>query len=74
MAMALLGGCWYPSELFPQAVRTATKILPTAWVMQGLTDLTMRGQGVMDILPEVGVLGGFAVVFFLLGLWRFRYE
>lgn len=74
MAMALLGGCWYPSELFPQVVRTATKILPTAWVMQGLTDLTMRGQGVMDILPEVGVLAGFAVVFFLLGLWRFRYE
>ena len=74
MAMALLGGCWYPSELFPQAVRTATKILPTAWVMQGLSDLTTRGLGLVDILPETGVLVAFALVFFLLGLWRFRYE
>ena len=74
MAMALLGGCWYPVELFPQAVRTATKVLPTAWVMQGLTDLTMRGQGLAGVLPEVGVLAAFALSFFLLGLWRFRYE
>jgi ABC-2 type transport system permease protein len=74
MVMALLGGCWYPAEMFPAAVRTATKILPTAWAMQGLTDLSMRGQGLVGILPEAGVLAGFAVVFFLLGLWRFKYE
>ncbi|HEX7975039.1 MAG TPA: ABC transporter permease, partial [Anaerolineales bacterium] len=28
MVMALLGGCWYPIELFPQFVRTAVKVLP----------------------------------------------
>ena len=74
MVMALLGGCWYPSELFPAQVRAAIKILPTSWAMQGLTDLSMRGQGVSGVLLESGVLAGFAIVFFLLGLWRFRYE
>ncbi len=74
MAMALLGGCWYPIELFPEAVRTATKVLPTAWAMQGLLDLVLRGQAVSGILLEAGVLAGFAVVFFTLGVWRFRYE
>jgi ABC-2 type transport system permease protein len=34
----------------------------------------MRGLGLVDILPEAGVLLGFAVVFFVIGIWRFRYE
>ncbi|MCA9936364.1 MAG: ABC transporter permease [Ardenticatenaceae bacterium] len=74
MVMALLGGCWWPAELFPPAMQTAVKILPTAWVMQGMTDLIRRGQGLAGILPEAGVLLGFAVVFFVLGVWRFRFE
>ncbi len=74
MAMALLGGCWYPIELFPEVARTAARILPTNWAMQGLVDLTMRGQGLQGILPEAGVLLGFAIVFFAIGVRRFRYE
>ena len=74
MVMALLGGCWYPIELFPQFVRTAVKVLPTSWAMQGLLDIVLRGQGVRGVLPEAGVLLGFAGLFFAVGVWRFRYE
>jgi ABC-2 type transport system permease protein len=74
MVLALLGGAWWPGELFPQAVRSMMKVLPTSWAMQGLNDLAMRGKGVMDILPPAGVLLGFAVVFFTIGVLRFRYE
>lgn len=74
MVMALLGGCWYPIELFPSFVQTAVKILPTSWAMQGLLDLVLRGQGLSAVLPEAAVLVGFAVVFFAVGVWRFRYE
>jgi ABC-2 type transport system permease protein len=74
MVMALMGGCWYPLELFPPAVQTAVRILPTTWAMQGLLDLLLRGKGLVDILPEAGVLLGFAAVFFTIGIWRFRYE
>jgi ABC-2 type transport system permease protein len=74
MVMALMGGCWYPLELFPSAIQNAVKILPTTWAMQGLLDLVLRGKGLVDILPEAGVLLGFAVVFFSVGVMRFRYE
>lgn len=74
MVMALLGGCWYPSELFPELVRTAVKVLPTTWAMQGMLDIALRGQGLVEVLPEAGVLLGFAAVFFSIGVWRFRYE
>lgn len=74
MVMALMGGCWYPLELFPEVVRNAVKVLPTTWTMQGLLDLVLRGQAWTAILPEAGVLLGFAAVFFVVGIWRFKYE
>ncbi len=74
MVMALLGGCWYPLELFPAVVQNIVKILPTTWAMQGLLDLVLRGGGLVEILPEAGVLLGFAAVFFTIGVARFRYE
>jgi len=74
MSMALLGGAWFPMELFPPGLQQIVKILPTTWAMSALTDITMRGQGLVDILPEAAVLLGFAVVFFIIGIWRFRYE
>lgn len=74
MVFAMLGGCWYPLELFPAAVQNAVKVLPTTWAMQGMLDLVLRGGGLREILPEVGVLLGFAVIFFSVGVWRFRYE
>jgi len=74
MVMALLGGCWYPLELFPQLIRTAVKILPTTWAMQGMLDIVLRGQGLEAVLPVAGVLLTFAAVFFAIGIWRFRYE
>jgi ABC-2 type transport system permease protein len=74
MVMALMGGCWYPLELFPPTIQTIVKILPTTWAMQGMLDLVLRGRGFVDILPEAGVLFGFAAVFFVIGIWRFHYE
>jgi ABC-2 type transport system permease protein len=74
MVMALLGGCWYPAEIFPAVARTAAKILPTTWAMQGLSDLVLRGQGFTQVLPEAAVLLGFAALFLALGVRRFRYE
>lgn len=74
MLMGMLGGSWYPIELFPAAMQNIVKIFPTTWAMQGLLDLSLRGAGVMEILPEAIALLGFAVIFFGIGVMRFRYE
>jgi ABC-2 type transport system permease protein len=74
MVMALLGGCWYPIELFPQVVRNAVVVLPTTWAMRGMLDILLRGQGVVGVLPVAGVLLGFTLLFFVIGVLRFKYE
>jgi ABC-2 type transport system permease protein len=70
--MALLGGCWYPLELFPAAAQSIVKVLPTTWAMLGMTDLLLRGENWQGILPEAGVLLAYAAVFFTIGIVRFR--
>lgn len=74
MVMALLGGCWYPLELFPAVVQQAVKVLPTRWAMEGMLDIVLRGRGLSAVLPEAAVLLGFAALFYAIGIWRFRYE
>jgi ABC-2 type transport system permease protein len=74
MIMGLLGGCMFPIELFPPAVANVVKILPTTWAMMGMTQLTVYNANLMQILPYAAVLIGFAVVFLVVGVWRFRYE
>jgi ABC-2 type transport system permease protein len=74
MLMAALGGAWWPLEITPAGYQTAVQILPTTWAMKGFTGVITRGHGVAEILPVAGVLLLFAVIFFGVGLWRFRYE
>jgi ABC-2 type transport system permease protein len=47
-------------------------ITPHAWALDGFAELVRRGGGVVDILPELGVLAAYAVVLFALASWRLR--
>ena len=74
MMLGMLGGCWFPLELFPPVMQNIAQIFPTTWAMQGLLDLLLRGAGVVEILPKAGMLIVFAGIFFGVGVWRFRFE
>jgi len=74
MVMAMLSGCWYPIELFPPIMRTTAQVFPTYWAMQGFLDIAVRGQGAAGVALESLVLLGFALVFFTVGVLRFKYE
>jgi len=68
---ALLGGCLFPSDFFPPFLRTVSYFIPHTWAMTAYQDLLVRGQGLAQVLPEIGVLLLFAVIFFGFGVWRF---
>jgi len=74
MLMAALGGAWWPLEITPPIYQKVVAVLPTTWAMTGFNDVILRGQGVRAVMPEVGILLGFAVLFFTVGVWRFRFE
>ncbi len=72
MGLSALGGAWYPMEITPPLYRQLVQVLPSTWAMRAYTDLLARGAGLQAVLPAVGILLGFAVVFTGLGLLRFN--
>jgi ABC-2 type transport system permease protein len=62
----------YPIELFPDSLRTVAHVTPHAWAAEALADVQRHGAGLADILPELGVLLGFAAVLLLVGAWLLR--
>jgi ABC-type Na+ efflux pump permease subunit len=43
MVMAAMGGCWWPSEVMPEWLRTSVHIFPTTWAMDALHALISFG-------------------------------
>ncbi|NLE83639.1 MAG: ABC transporter permease [Chloroflexi bacterium] len=74
MTFALLSGAWFPIELFPKVMQNAAKIFPTYWGMQGLKDILISNKPFEQILPTIGILMGFAIVFLALGMLFFKTE
>lgn len=70
----LVGGAFIPAFVLGDFLNTIGKVVPHYWALQAYTDLMVRGQGVIDILPELGILAGFTTVFFVIGLVRFRFD
>jgi ABC-2 type transport system permease protein len=74
MVLAALGGAWWPLEITPKVYQTAVQVLPSTWAMRGFNDVIIRGQNVQGIIVEAGVLLGFALLFFIVGIWRLKFE
>jgi len=49
-------------------------LTPNAHAFDGYMKLMLNGGDLANILPNMLALLGFGVVFFLVGLWRFKYE
>ncbi len=74
ISMAMLGGCYWPLEITPPLMQSLAKALPTAWMMQGLTDLIVRGWGWEAIFLPTIALFGFGLIFLAIGLKYLRFE
>lgn len=74
MVLSALGGAWWPLGIVPAFMQTVARLFPSTWAMLGFQGIILRGAGVGEILTPVLVLLGFALLFFSLGVWRFRYE
>ena len=71
---AAMGGAWFPLEVTGKTFAAIGHIMPTAWAMDGFQNVIMRGLSFSSVLVPASVLGVYAVVFFLLAVWRFRFE
>ena len=74
MALAALGGCWWPLGIVSGPLRTLAWFTPTAWTMQAVQGVISFGRTPAEILPSLGVVLLFAVGFTLLAVRSLKIE
>ena len=78
LILAGVGGCIAVGGFFFRAKGTfiyyLANLTPHGHALEGYLRLFAEGAGLADVLPQIGVLTGIGVVFFLIAVWRFKFE
>lgn len=69
-----LGGAWFPLEGSSDTFYTLGHFTPLAWAMDGFQNIILRGGGLESVLLPAGILSLYAILFFVLAVWRFKFE
>jgi ABC-2 type transport system permease protein len=72
LGLAAFGGSMVPLEVFPDSVRAIAHATPHAWGNDAFAELIRDEGDVADILPELGILLGYAAILLSLATWRLR--
>jgi ABC-2 type transport system permease protein len=72
LVLAPLGGCWWPLFITPRWMQFIAKITPHGWATTGFDKLLVFSADFSAAVPEMLALLGFAAVFGIVAIWRFR--
>jgi ABC-2 type transport system permease protein len=72
LVLAPLGGCWWPSFLYPEWLQNIAKITPHAWATEGFNKLMLFGADFGAAVPQMLALLVFTVIFGVIAIVRFR--
>jgi ABC-2 type transport system permease protein len=65
-----LGGAWVPLEFTGKTFQAIGHLSPVAWGMDGFENIVARGLGFESVLIPSAALAGYAILFFVLAVWR----
>jgi len=72
MVFILLGGLYTPIESMPPWARYIAAYNPPAYFISVVRAVYIKGSSVLDLLPTLAKLCGFAVVFNALAVWSYK--
>jgi ABC-2 type transport system permease protein len=72
LILAPLGGCWWPSFLYPEWLQNMAKITPHAWATSAFNKLMVFGADFGDVVWSMVALLVFTVIFGAIAVWQFR--
>jgi ABC-type multidrug transport system permease subunit len=73
MALAALGGCWWPIEITPGWMQRLALFLPTGWAMGALHQLISFGAAATVAVPHVLGLAALSLLLGVVSVRAFRF-
>jgi ABC-2 type transport system permease protein len=73
--MGFLGGTMVPLDILNNPMLNGiARLIPHSYAVTAFKDVLIRGADLNAVLPALGILIGFSLIFFLIGLWRFDFN
>jgi ABC-2 type transport system permease protein len=67
-----LGGAWVPLEFTGSTFQSIGHLSPVAWALDGFKNIVSPGLQFNSVLLPAAALFGYAILFFVLAMWRFQ--
>lgn len=72
--MMFLSGTFFPRFLMPEWLQSVSAFLPLTPIIDGIRLIATEGKHLIDILPQVGLIGLWMVVIYAIAFKVFRWE
>lgn len=72
--MLFLSGTFFPRYIMPEWLQNITSVLPLTPVIDGIRLVVTEGKHLIDILPQVGLIGLWMVIIYAIAFKVFRWE
>lgn len=72
--MMFLSGTFFPRFLMPDWLQKVTDYLPLSPVIDGVRLLTTEGKSLLDLGPQLLIIGGWTIVIYVIAFRVFRWE
>lgn len=67
----MIAGCFWPFEYMPSYLQKIGYLTPQRWALDAISGMQVS-QNFVSILPNIAVLLGFAILFFLIAAYQFE--
>ena len=74
MPMMFLSGSFFPRFLMPEWLQAIATYLPLTPIIDGIRLITTEGKTMLDLLPQLGLIGLWMVVIYFIAFKVFRWE
>jgi ABC-2 type transport system permease protein len=74
LPMAFLSGSFFPLDNAPAWLRTVSEVFPLKHLNDAMLDVMARDRTPLSVLPEIGILLGFAVVITAISARLFKWD
>ena len=74
IVLQFISGVFFQFSMVPTWLQQIARVFPLRHLVTAMQDVMVRGKGPTSVLPEIGLLLGFAVVLSVIAAWVFKWD
>ena len=72
--MMFLSGVFFPRFLMPEWLQSVSALLPLTPLIDGIRFIITEGKTIFDVMPQVGLMGIWTIIIYVIAFRVFRWE